>query len=124
MVNEALGEVEIKSRFDDTTHLFAFGPNQLANVEQTLRKDVSELFNEMGAGRISAVTLRTLIRLTYVSPKGAKALTDTQAGDVLNAVGYKPYAEALSEGVKWIKFGTGGADDAENPTEAGGGASA
>lgn len=123
MVNSERGEVELKSRFDDSTHVLSFGPNQMASIEETLKRDLSDIVNDMSVGRISVRVMRTIIRLTYVPAKNAKPLTDQQAGEILNAVGYKPVVDALSEGIKWMRVGMDEAEGAANPTEASGGAS-
>ena len=66
---------------------------------------------------MSVRTTRTIIQLTYVQPRGAKPMTETQAGDILNAVGYKPVVDALGEGLKWMRVGIDEPEGAGNPTE-------
>lgn len=124
VVNQELGEVELKSRFDDSPHVFSFSPNNLARVEEAIKRDVSDVFLEMSSGRLSVRTIRTIMQLTYVVQRGGKAVTAEQAGDLLNAIGYKPFVEAFSSGIKWMKVGMDENGDAANPTVGSGESSA
>lgn len=121
-VNVDSGEIELSSRLDDAKYVLRFGPNDLAKVEEALHKDLAEIINDMS--RLSIRTCRALIKLTLVQPKGAKVLTDEQAGNLLNAVGYKQLMDAVAQGVGWMKAGTELADDTQNPTEPSGESSA
>lgn len=123
MVNEALGEVELKSRLDDQTYVLAFTPNNMAGIEIALNKDFGEITQDLS--KMSVRVLRTIIRMTFKSDnKNAKPMTEMQAGDVLNAVGYKPVIDALNLGLKWMRYGTEEAEEsAANPTEPSGVAS-
>lgn len=124
MINEALGEVELKSRLDDSLHVLSFSPNNLANIEEALKKDLSEIVSDISTGRMSVRTIRTIIKLTYVLGKGARPMTDAQAGDILNAVGYKPVVDALGEGLKWMRVGIDEVEGSANPPAANGDGSA
>lgn len=122
VVNEALGEVELKSRLDESTYVLAFTPNNMAAIEITLNKDFGEITQDLS--KMSVRVLRTIVRLTSVLPKNAKPMTDTHAGEILNAVGYKPVIDALNLGLKWMRYGTEEAEEsAANPTEGSGGGS-
>lgn len=122
MVNEALGEVELKSRLDDSTYVLAFTPNNMAGIEITLNKDFGEITRDLA--NMSVRVLRTIVRMTAVQPKNAKLMTDAQAGVILNAVGYKPVIDALNLGLAWMRYGTDEAEEgAANPTDPGGAAS-
>jgi hypothetical protein len=127
VVNEARNEVELKSRFDETTHVFSFMPNRMAKIEGDLRKNFGEIIQDLS--QMGVRTAITVIRLTYVLPKAAKPMTEDQAGEILNSVGFKPLIDAVVQGIKWMKFGLDGDADAEaegaaNPTEASGETSA
>lgn len=115
LANEALGEVELKSRLDETTYLFWFGPNQLANIEEALKKDLSEIMADLSQSRMSVRMIRTVAKLSYVMPKGKGLATDSLAGDILNAVGYKPFVEAFAKGMTWVKVGMDDAEGSANP---------
>lgn len=117
MANAALGEVELKSRLDDSTYLLSFAPNRMADIETALNKDFGEITQNLS--QMSVRTLRTIIRLTYVQPKGVKQLSEEHAGNVLNAVGYKPVVDALNLGLDWMRYGTEEKEEsAENPPQA------
>jgi len=124
VVNEALGEVELKSRLDDSTYVLAFTPNNMAGIEMALNKDFGEITRDLS--NMSVRSLRTIVRVTSVQPKNAKPMTDTRAGEILNAVGYKPVIDALNVGLKWMRYGTEEETEegAVNPTEPSGDASA
>lgn len=120
MVNEALSEVELKSRFDETTHKFSFSPIRMSRVEDALRKNFGEIIQDLA--QMSVRSMLVIVRLTYVLPKAAKPMTDEQAGVIVDAIGFKPIIDAVALGIKWMKFGTeeeaeDEAESAANPTE-------
>lgn len=118
-----MGEVELKSRLDDSTYVLAFSPNNMAGIEMALNKDFGAITRDLSD--MSVRSLRTIVRLTSVQPKSAKPMTDTRAGEILNAVGYKPVIDALNLGLKWMRYGTEEETEegSANPTEPSGSAS-
>lgn len=102
--NADRNEVEIKGKNDEVFTL-RFGPNEICQIEEAIKKDLSDLINELMAGRVNVRQLRTIVQLSYVAPNG-KPTQATRAGEILSSIGMKAVANAMTQGLSWIGLKT------------------
>lgn len=98
--NADRNEVEVKGKNDEVFTL-RFGPNEICQIEDAIRKDLSDLMQDYSTGRISVRHLRTIVQIAYVAPNG-KPTQATRAGEILSSIGLKAVTAALTTGLSWL----------------------